>query len=141
MPPIAATVAGAEPESAPKNAQANTATIAMPPGIQPTNLSKNLISLLLIPPLDISAPASTNNGIASSENDPLEANIACATAFKSFVLYMAKDSKEEPIKAVIIGVPKISSAKNAINNTATICYLTPSSWIPNQIHLVRHLHF
>ena len=39
MEPIAATVAGAEPEIAPKNAQVTTATIAKPPVKWPTKES------------------------------------------------------------------------------------------------------
>ena len=66
--PRAATVAGPEPEIAPKKQATITHTIAMPPLLCPTQVSTNLISLLEIPALAIIFPESTKNGMARSKN-------------------------------------------------------------------------
>jgi len=66
--PRAATVAGPEPEIAPKKQATITHTIAMPPLLCPTQVSTNLISLLEIPALAIMFPESTKNGMARSKN-------------------------------------------------------------------------
>ena len=48
--PMAATVAGADPEMAPKNAQQMAVTIANPPVTCPMTASARSTSLLVIPP-------------------------------------------------------------------------------------------
>ena len=78
MVPIAATVAGAEPEIAPKNRQATTVTIASPPVKCPTSVSKNPTRRLESPPPSMSAPLSTKNGIAINGKESQEVNIPVA---------------------------------------------------------------
>ena len=46
---------------------ANTATMARPPRMRPTNSRQKLISRREIPPMFIMLPASIKNGTASSE--------------------------------------------------------------------------
>src|SRR5699024_6203205 len=55
--PIAATVAGPEPDIAAKNMLANTVTIARPPEINPINTVAKFNNLLEIPPCPIRTPA------------------------------------------------------------------------------------
>src|SRR5699024_5587707 len=62
--PIAATVAGPEPEIAAKNILANTVTIAKPPAIKPINTVAKFKSLFEIPPWLIKTPAKIKKGIA-----------------------------------------------------------------------------
>ena len=57
MAPMAAVVAMPEPDSAAKNAQEITATIARPPRTQPTRLEAKSTIRLEIPPASIRAPA------------------------------------------------------------------------------------
>ena len=63
---MAAQVAGADPESAAKNADARIITCTRPPVTHPTSELANLISLLDIPPFAISEPANMKNGMAIS---------------------------------------------------------------------------
>ena len=64
MPPIAATVAGLEPEIAPKNADATTVIQDSRPGILLINISIKSISRLEIPPFSIMLPARIKKGTA-----------------------------------------------------------------------------
>jgi len=66
--PRAATVAGPEPEIAPKKQATITHTMAIPPFLCPTQVSTNLISRLEIPAFAMMFPDSTKNGIARSRN-------------------------------------------------------------------------
>ena len=66
--PRAATVAGPEPEMAPKKQATITHTMAIPPFLWPTQVSTNLISRLEIPAFAMMLPDSTKNGIARSRN-------------------------------------------------------------------------
>ena len=66
--PRAATVAGPEPEIAPKKQATITHTMAIPPFLWPTQVSTNLISRLEIPAFAMMFPDSTKNGIARSRN-------------------------------------------------------------------------
>ena len=66
--PRAATVAGPEPEMAPKKQATITHTMAIPPFLCPTQVSTNLISRLEIPAFAMMFPDSTKNGIARSRN-------------------------------------------------------------------------
>ena len=71
MPPMAATVAGPEPEIAAKNMQATTATMARPPVIRPKKQLKVLSSRLEMPPPLISSPAKTKKGTAIRGNESM----------------------------------------------------------------------
>ena len=66
--PSAATVAGPEPEIAPKKQATITHTMAIPPFLCPTQVSTKLISRLEIPAFAIMFPDRTKNGIARSRN-------------------------------------------------------------------------
>lgn len=78
MEPMAATVAGAEPEMAPKNAQHTTVTMAKPPVKWPTRESPRSTSRFDRPPPSISAPARIKNGTAISGKLSQDVNILAA---------------------------------------------------------------
>ena len=65
---MAATSATAEPEISAKKSDTPMFTIASPPRINPMIAETKLISLSVIPPAFMIAPARTNIGIAISEN-------------------------------------------------------------------------
>jgi hypothetical protein len=66
--PIAATVAGPDPEIAEKKQQLITVTIAKPPLICPTNRLTKSMSLLVMPAFSMANPARIKKGIASMVN-------------------------------------------------------------------------
>ena len=80
--PRAATVAGPEPEIAPKKQATITHTIAIPPFLCPTQVSTNLMRRLEIPAFAIIFPDSTKNGIARSRNLLIPEYIFVATIVK-----------------------------------------------------------
>ena len=66
--PSAATSATAEPEISAKNSDTPTFTIASPPRTKPISAETKSISRCVMPEAFMMAPASTNIGIAMSEN-------------------------------------------------------------------------
>ena len=68
MMPRAATVAGPEPEMAPKKQATTTQTMAMPPLRWPMQSSMNWTRRVEMPALAMMLPESTKNGMASSRN-------------------------------------------------------------------------
>jgi len=66
--PRAATVAGPEPEIAPKKQATITHTIAIPPLVCPTQVSTKRIRRLEIPAFAMMFPDRTKNGMARSRN-------------------------------------------------------------------------
>ena len=66
--PIAAVVAGPEPEIAAKNVQATMVTVASPPGADPTMPLEKSISRSVSPPFSINTPAKMNIGTAIMVN-------------------------------------------------------------------------
>ncbi|KAF5041217.1 hypothetical protein DSECCO2_525290 [anaerobic digester metagenome] len=68
MMPSAATVAGPEPEMAPKKQATTTHTIAIPPRRCPIQSSINSTRRVEMPAFAMMLPDSTKNGIASSKN-------------------------------------------------------------------------
>jgi len=78
MAPMAAAVAGLDPEIAAKMAQAAIVTTARPPGRCPTQVRRQAMRYLEMPPWDMTTPANTNEGIASSGGDKSAANMRWA---------------------------------------------------------------
>ena len=66
MVPMAATVAGDEPDTAANSMQASTEAIARPPLMCPTTPTAKRISRLATPPVDRNCDDRIKNGIASS---------------------------------------------------------------------------
>ena len=77
MPPMAATVAGPEPEMAAKNIQVKTLAMARPPVKEPTRVLAKLIRRREMPPVSIREPAIMNKGIASRGKESQAVNILC----------------------------------------------------------------
>ena len=78
--PIAAVVAGADPDIAAKMQAETTVTCPMPPGRCRTSTSATLISRCDRPPADMISPASMKNGIASRLKDWVPAIRFCASS-------------------------------------------------------------
>ena len=72
--PRAATVAGPEPEMAPKNMATTTQTMAMPPRTWPMQLSIKWTRRLEMPDSAMTFPESTKNGMARSRNFAMPEN-------------------------------------------------------------------
>ena len=64
--PMAATVAGEDPDTAANNMHAKTDAMAMPPLICPTQSMAKRISLLATPPVERNVADKIKKGIASS---------------------------------------------------------------------------
>ena len=79
MEPVAATSATAEPEISAKNSETPMLTIARPPRTKPSRAETKAISRLEMPPAFMMAPASTNMGMAISENLVEPSYISSAT--------------------------------------------------------------
>jgi hypothetical protein len=126
MPPIAATVAGPEPEIAAKNIHVKIATIARPPVNPPSKELQKLISLLEIPPPAINPPATINSGIASSGNESTDVNIRCAITMSGvFVDAKARETKHEDAITTHIGRPIIAVTANVTNIYVAITPVPP----------------
>ena len=117
--PRAATVAGPEPEIAPKKQATMTHTMAMPPLLCPTQVSTNLTSLLEIPAFAMIFPESTKNGIANSRNLLIPEYILVATMVKDVPEYRIAHTEERP-RQMLMGIPMIKNTKKERNNTALI---------------------
>ena len=117
--PRAATVAGPEPEIAPKKQATMTHTMAMPPRRCPTQVFTKLISLLEIPAFAMIFPESTKNGIARRRNLLIPAYILVATMVKDVQEYRIAHTEERP-RQMLMGIPIIKNTKKERNNTALI---------------------
>jgi hypothetical protein len=121
IPPIAATVAGLDPDIAPKNAEAIIVIIPRPPIVLPTQALANLIKRPEIPPLSISPPANIKKGIAMKGNESTDVNILCATT-KAGVGISPKVNAimEDNPNDTAIGIFNKSNMNKLPNNKRTI---------------------
>lgn len=119
MEPIAAVVAGPEPEIAAKNIEARIATIDSPPVMPPTQASANLTRRCEIPPPFMSEPARTKKGIASSGAESTAENIRCASTIVGVSFAQIIVSAERPIETAIGAVSsrQMKSVPNIISMT------------------------
>ncbi len=79
MPPMEATVAGLEPEMAPKKAEETTVMMPSPPGIEPMRVLAKFTSRLEMPPPSIRPPASMKKGMAMNGKESTDVNMRCTT--------------------------------------------------------------
>ena len=79
MDPIAATVAGLEPDKAAKKAEAITVMMPNPPGSEPTSDLAKSTNRRDMPPVSMNPPAIMKKGIAMNGNESTAVNIRCAT--------------------------------------------------------------
>ncbi|MPN17839.1 hypothetical protein SDC9_165194 [bioreactor metagenome] len=124
IPPIAATVAGDEPEIAPKNRHATMVTVARPPVLLPTSLLATSTSLLAMPPFSMIPPARIKQGIARSGKDSRPEYIDCATNFnvvigKNCIVVSIPSPRDIPI-----GVPIRISIIATENNISASTYIS-----------------
>ena len=122
--PRAATVAGPEPEIAPKKQATITHTMAIPPLLCPTQVFTNLISLLEIPAFAIIFPDNTKNGIANSKNLLIPEYTLVATMVRDVPEYRIAQTEDSP-RQMAMGTFKIKNTKKDKNNTALTIYTSP----------------
>ncbi|MPM93198.1 hypothetical protein SDC9_140334 [bioreactor metagenome] len=78
-PPMAITVAGEEPDTAPKNIQATSVVMAMPPVLPPTMVWAQFKIRFAIPPVFITFAPKIKKGIAMRENLSTPPTMRCTT--------------------------------------------------------------
>jgi hypothetical protein len=115
-PPIAATVAGFEPEIEPKNSDAPVVILARAAGLR---LSINCTKLIIrfdIPPLAMRFPARIKNGIAIKGKLSTAVNIRCGTMGKRWVKSPAiKTTIRDSPSETAMGSPKASISASIPN--------------------------
>ena len=108
MPPIAAAVAGAEPEIAPKNAEDIVVMHAEAAGNFLKHIRMKRTSRSDIPLTSMSSPERVNSGRASSGKLSSEVNIFCVMAGRAFISpAVSMLSIVARPTATAIGVPNI----------------------------------
>ena len=75
MPPMDATVAGLEPEMAPKKAEETTVIMPSPPGIAPISVLKNYTTSKKIPPPTKTPPSNKKKSMAMNEKESTDVNM------------------------------------------------------------------
>ncbi len=125
--PIAITVAVAEPEIAPMNAEATNATIASPPGRPPTMEFAKLTRRLDTPPSAIRPPAIMKNGSAIREKESIETNKRWGMTAIAVVVKKYRGIADAASNATAIGTPKKARTKKTINNVAAITASPPQT--------------
>ena len=122
--PSAATVAGPEPEIAPKKQATITHTMAIPPFLWPTQVSTKRISRLEMPAFAIMFPDNTKNGMARSKNLLIPEYILVATMVRDVPEYRIAQIEDRP-RQIPIGIPRIRKTKNERKRIALIIFSVP----------------
>jgi hypothetical protein len=124
--PIAATVAGPDPEIAAKNIQVSTVTIAKPPIIKPTNELAKARSLFETPPFPIKIPAIIKNGMAIIGKESRDVNTFCVNVITGIpsVKNMTVIKVERPI-AIPIGMLNAMNKNRDKNSTIVVNFPAP----------------
>ena len=125
MPPMAATVAGPDPEIAAKNMQVRIATMPNPPVRLPSRESQKLISRLEMPPPSIRLPEIMNRGIASRGKESVEVNIRCTTTSSGVLLANCRATKLEDARTTQMGAPMMAVMRNVDSRNMPIIQLPP----------------
>ena len=115
MPPMAATVAGPEPEMAAKSMQVRMATMASPPVKLPRSELQKLISRREMPPPSMRLPATMNSGMASRGKESTEVNIRWATTSMGVEEAALMATKQEEASTTQMGKPARAVTRNVIN--------------------------
>src|SRR5699024_316803 len=110
--PIAAIVAGPDPDIAAKNILAKTVTIARPPVINPINTLAKFNNRLDIPPVLINTPAKIKNGIAISGKLSKDVKAFCTITLGDELVAKTIVIKEESPNDTAIGTPMNIKRKN-----------------------------
>ena len=122
--PRAATVAGPEPEMAPKKQATMTATMAIPPRRWPTQSSAKATRRLEMPALAMMLPESTKNGMASSRNLAMPPYTLVGTTVRGEPLYSRAKMADIP-RLTAMGIFSSSITKKLPNRSKLIisCFL------------------
>ncbi len=123
--PMAATVAEAEPEIAPKKAEDKNTTIASPPGSQPTSALAKSVSRFDTPPLSNRPPAIMKKGIAIKLNESSELNIFCTRNTDGVLEKASSATADATSRAMAMGAPITRVRKKVPNNAVIICRTLP----------------
>ncbi len=108
--PIAAVVAGLEPEMAAKIIDAKMATMDRPPVILPTRSMEKSTSRLEMPPVLMMLPARTKKGIAISGNESTPLNRVWVPMMRGVLLASMMAAIEAKPRQTAMGTP-MSRAK------------------------------
>ena len=134
IPPMAASVAGPEPDMAPKNTHATAATMPRPPGTLPISVLATSTSRREIPPPSIRLPASMKNGQASSGNELMPCSIHEPAVLRVRLPVMSKGAMTANPSEYAIGNPSNARAKKNANIRIII-----SAIIAVHLPLLKHL--
>jgi hypothetical protein len=119
-PPMAAVVAGLEPDIAAKIVDARIDTMAKPPVIRPTTRLAKFTNRFEIPPWVIRFPARIKKGIAISGKESMPENIVWALIMSGTVLPNARVIRTDNPRQIAIGTPIIRSIKKLMKRAAVI---------------------
>src|SRR5712692_5559985 len=109
--PTAATVAGLDPEMAPKNSHVPTVVSARLPRTPPNIERTQRISRSEIPPWPMTSPAKMKKGTARSANLSMLPNMVWGTTVKGTFMKKARSTITVTRRIKKIGSPRASSAK------------------------------
>src|SRR5699024_3956031 len=135
IPPIAATVAGPDPDIAEKNIQVIMAAIANPPVNLPTNTLAKSNNLVEIPPFPIISPARIKKGTAIKAKLSVDVTNPCVKKVIEILgEYNAVINPANP-RAIPMGTVKIKKRKKLPNNTNAVIDMVNS---PRIVYLGFH---
>jgi hypothetical protein len=118
--PIAEASATEEPEMPENSTSEATTTMPRPPRIWPTIAEASATRRREMPLVSISAPASTNSGIATNGNGSMPDIIFCATVSSGMPSVM-KPAIVASAMLNATGMPSTSSATNTATRMITPC--------------------
>src|SRR5512136_352229 len=124
---IATTVAGLDPEMAPKNIQATTVAMASPPGRGPTRTLATAMIRRDIPPALMTFAARMKKGMAMRANLSRPANNRCTMVWRGIGEWSQNAPNVERDSTTKIGAAKASRPVNRRNSVVTILGLQMGS--------------
>jgi len=120
IPPIAAVVAGHEPDMAANIMEAPTDTIANPPVIREKKIFTNWTSFFDRPPAVMRFPARIKKGIAISGKELIPVNMVWATITRGVCMPITMARTEANPRLTPIGTPSASSIKKLTNKIEVV---------------------
>jgi hypothetical protein len=120
-PPMAAVVAGADPERAPKKVDATVATRARPPLILPKKAPARLSSLRDTPPSLMMFPARMKKGTAMRAKELPALNMFCTRTLMSAAPVMSTETMHESPSATMMGTPRRRNPMKEAASSMLIC--------------------
>jgi hypothetical protein len=132
IPPIAAVVAGHDPDIAAKIMEAPIETIARPPVKREKKRLTNCTNFFESPPAVMRLPARIKNGIAMRGKELMPLNMVWATMTKGVFMPMTMASTAAKPRLTPIGTPMIISRKKLKNRIEVVLIRFPPSKYPKQ---------